>query len=190
MPLIIIEWKVSFRLIENNIMNLTRAIKLPSLFSSKSSTPAGACLLRLVIENFLEMMANSFSWCANSSSSEIGSSLKVCCDSIPTYQQLSAALPLFYLSGTFRSFLIKKNRPRPRSQHIRSLGQPRTRERLFLTQETPVPIEIWRFSVSNIWAQYRHKIDAPASFLVFFVCQSVWSWVQSGCTVLAKMWML
>ena len=46
------------------------------------------------------------------------------------------------------------------------------------------------FSVSNIWAQYRHKIDAPASFLVFFVCQSVWSWVQSGCTVLAKMWRL
>ena len=114
MPLIIFEWKVSFRLIDNNFMNLTRAIKLPSLFSSKSSTPAGACLLRLVIENFLEMMAddtclaNSFSWCANSSSSEIGSSLKVCCDSIPTYQQLSAALPLFYLSGTFRSFLIKK----------------------------------------------------------------------------------
>ena len=72
-------------------MNLTRAIKLLSLFSSKSSTPAGACLLRLVIENFLEMMAddaclaNSFYWCANSSSSEIGSSLKVCCDSIPTY---------------------------------------------------------------------------------------------------------
>ena len=114
MPLIIFEWKVSFRLIDNNFMNLTRAIKLPSLFSSKSSTPAGACLLRLVIENFLEMMAddaclaNSFSWCANSSSSEIGSSLKVCCDSIPTYQQLSVALPLFYLSGTFRSFLIKK----------------------------------------------------------------------------------
>ena len=36
-------------------MNLTRAIKLLRLFSSKSSTPAGACLLRLVIENFLEM---------------------------------------------------------------------------------------------------------------------------------------
>ena len=114
MPLIIFEWKVSFRLIDNNFMNLTRAIKLLSLFSSKSSTPAGACLLRLVIENFLEMMAddaclaNSFYWCAHSSSSEIGSSLKVCCDSIPTYQQLSAALPLFYLSGTFRSFLIKK----------------------------------------------------------------------------------
>ena len=86
-------------------MNLTRAIKLLRLFSSKSSTPAGACLLRLVIENFLEMMAddacleNSFSWCANSSSSEIGSSLKVCCDSIPTCQQLSAGLSLFYLSG-------------------------------------------------------------------------------------------
>ena len=104
MPLIIFEWKVSFRLIDNNFMNLTRAIKLPSLFSSKSSTPAGACLLRLVIENFLEMMAddaclaNSFYWCANSSSSEIGSSLKVCCDSIPTIiSGTTTVLPLRHI---------------------------------------------------------------------------------------------
>ena len=112
MPLITIEWKVSFRLIDNNIMNLTRANF--RAFFVKVLHPGR----RL----FTPSCHWKFSW--NDGRRRLFGKLFLLVRQLLLFrdwfqlesllwfhtniQQLSAALPLFYLSGTFRSFLIKK----------------------------------------------------------------------------------
>ena len=189
MPLITIEWKVSFRLIDNNIMNLTRA-NFRAFFVNVLHHYQGRRL-------FTPSCHWKFSWNDGKLFLVVRQLLL-----FRNWFQLEGLLWFHtniptIISGTttvlpLRHIQVFPDKKKSSSTKEPTYLKPWSAKNTWTSRldPTPVPIEIWKFSVSNMWAQYRHKIDAPASFLVFFVCQSVWSWVQSGCTVLAKMWRL